>query len=341
MTEQSKVQPGLDLRKDPLLDDGSLDAALKEAGIPKGDEPTVIELSQDGAQQQAQERAASEVKELVKGVQKAPKKRSWPWKRKEKPEAESVGTKSGRAENVPVRLLIGYLPNSTERDARDYAQGVAEKHFDQPAIAHYDAFRYLDGFAYEVHEGGTGQAFLPAIIERFKSLGPFVQGEPERAIIRTGQRMVQVQRTATGLSAILLPESSSAEPSDWVVANGKLSPAMNQHTGFFSVSAVMFVTGFFALIVAALMTRHQPYEEPLKPQTVRVAYDQLPISRWPMLLNLGPGQYVSEISYSNGRWNNPTVKSAAIAPAPVTPVAEESAGTPAPEAANPASSAKE
>ncbi|KWT98297.1 MULTISPECIES: hypothetical protein [unclassified Variovorax] len=219
----------------------------------------------------------------------------------EDPTAASPGEPTTVLRSAPIRILIGYLPEVRERDAREYALGVAEKHFDQPAMAFYDAFKLGDGYAYEVHEGGDGVAYLPQIIKYFDSLGPYRADEPAKVTIRTGTRLVEVERQATGLSAILLPESSTKEPTAWLAPRERMSPALNQRTRFLVLGAVFFVTGFFAL-VGSMVTRYQPYDAPVASAVSRVNYDDLPISRWPRLQSLQPNSYVAKVEYADKRW---------------------------------------
>jgi hypothetical protein len=209
---------------------------------------------------------------------------------------------------VPIRILMGYLPEVTERDARDYALGVAEKHFEQPALAYFDAFKYGDGWAYEVHEGGSGLAFMPEIIRYFESRGPFKTGENLSVVITTGTRAVEVQRQRNGLSAILLPESSNLEHSAWLSPTEKLSPALNQKTGYLVAGAMFFVTGFFALIIGSMLTRYQGYDSAQDPSTTIISYENLPISQWARLQNLGAGSYVAKLVFEDGRWQVPEIR---------------------------------
>lgn len=210
---------------------------------------------------------------------------------------------------LPIRVLMGFLPDVSEKDARDYALGVAERHFDQPAIAFFDAFKYEEGYAYEVHEGGVGLAYLPEILAYFKTLGPFEAGEEHRITILTGSRKVQVQRTRSGISAILLPESATQLETDWLTPSQKMSPALNQRTGLLIAGAVFFVTGFFAVLLASSITRIQPIIEAPPPAIERIVSERLPIHQWPLLANITPNMYVSKLVYENGVWQRPELRS--------------------------------
>lgn len=209
---------------------------------------------------------------------------------------------------VPIRILMGYLPEVTERDARDYALGVAEKHFEQPAIAHFDAFKYENGYAYEVHEGGEGHAYLPEIIRHFQEQGAYREGEKVEVLLRTGTRMVKVIRQRVGLQAVLLPESTQLETDELPPSAEKLQSALNQRTGFLVAGAGFFVAGFFALIVGSMLTRYQPYDSPAPPAVTTVDYEQLPIAQWSKVQGLPPNEFVSKLAYDHKHWLQPVIQ---------------------------------
>ncbi|KWU17842.1 hypothetical protein [Burkholderia cenocepacia] len=235
---------------------------------------------------------------------------------------------------VPIRVLMGYLPEVTERDARDYALGVAEKHFEQPAIAHFDAFKYGEGYAYEVHEGGEGFAYLPGIIAHFNEQGAYRTGEKLEVVLRTGTRMVKVIRQRVGLQAVLLPESSLVEVTEFQPSKEKLQSALNQRTGFLVAGAGFFVAGFFALIVGSMLTRYQPYESAPSPAVTYVNFDDMPVAQWSKVQGLPPSEFVSKLAYEHKHWLQPVIQSAdtphSAAPAvPTGPLASPQATGPA------------
>lgn len=225
------------------------------------------------------------------------------------------GTDKARFSAVPVRVIIGYLPEVTERDALEYAVGIAEKHFEQIGMSFFDAFKYSNGYAFEAHEGGEGKAFLPEIIRYFEAQGPYRTGEEVTAVIRTATRAVEVQRTRDGLVAIILPEGAGAIQSDWLEPTSKMQPAINKRTGFLVAGAALFTTGFIAMMVASILTRYQPYEPPPEQKTEFINMATTPLGQWPQLEAISPNSYVKVLRYRNGRWEMPEIVSEAPAAA--------------------------
>lgn len=218
---------------------------------------------------------------------------------------KSDGKPRQKIEGVPIRVIIGYLPDVTERDALDYSLGVAEKYFEQLSIAFFDTVRYGKGYAYEIHEGGEGKAFLPKILEYFEAQGPFQPGEVVTAVIKTATRKVEVQRQREGLSAVILPQNSPKEPSPWLYATESMQPAMNKRTGFFVVGAAIFVTGFSAMIISSMLTRFQPRLPPEPPKLAAVNILDYPISQLAQLKSVAYPRYVKALKYAGGRWLPP------------------------------------
>lgn len=243
--------------------------------------------------------------------------------------------------SLPIRVIIGYLPEVSERDAIEYAYGIAEKHFEQLGIAYFDAFEYDGGYVFEAHEGGGGRAYLPEIIRYFDSHGAYQQGEELTVTIRTATRVVEVQRMREGLVAIVLPESAQVAQSEWLKPTTKMQPAFDKRTGLLVGGALLFVTGFIAMMTTSMLTRYQPYEAPAQAQTVAVNLQSLPIGQWSALEMVAPNSYVKAIRYRKGKWEAPEVVSESspapqLAPTAMPVPATEAAPASAPAAVTPA-----
>ncbi len=229
---------------------------------------------------------------------------------------------------IPIRVIMGYLPEVSERDAREYALGMAEKHFEQIGMAYFAVFEHERGFVYEIHEGGDGLAYAPEILKYFESQGPYRIGEHVSVHLRTATRMVEIERLREGLGALVLPESSDAQQTEWLVGTDKMEQALNRRTGLLLAGAGLFVTGFAAMLVAAFLARYQPYEEPAPVQTEYINAQDLPLSQWSRLESVQAPNYVRALRYRAGKWEAPEVATdaAAATPAPVTPTTPAPAG---------------
>ena len=219
---------------------------------------------------------------------------------------------------LPIRIIIGYLPEVNERDAREYAQGMAEKHFEQMGIAYFDAYEYGNGYAFEAHEGGNGRAYLPQILERFEALGPYRVGETNAVVIKTATRLVEVQRVRDGLAAILLPEASQTEPTEDLKPTTRMVPGLNRLTAFFYSGVVLMASGTLAMLLSGTIFRVQTFKDAPPQKIEKVQINNLPRAQWNKIESLPPGSYVRAIRYRNNKWEAPEIVTDAPAP-PVAP----------------------
>lgn len=205
----------------------------------------------------------------------------------------------------PLRILMGYVPEVSEKDARFFASGVAEKNTESGFITYLGLFRYETGYAYEIHEGGHGRSYLEPLLRYYQGLPPG-QVEGESAVfIATAQRLIQVEKLAEGgLVCVQLPEGSTAEESVWLVPTVRLKPLQSLNTGMVLAStAFLLVSAVVAL--AAYWTRFQPYEAPPAPQHEHVRLADLPSQRWNQLPAPPQGQYIHAWRYQDGKWQEP------------------------------------
>lgn len=220
---------------------------------------------------------------------------------------------------LPIRVLMGYLPEVSARDAREYAQGLASKHFEQLGLAFYGAFPYGTGYVFEVHEGGPGKAYAPEIIDYFEELGPFQVGEEHKLFVETATRTVEIRRQRDGLVVLILPESVRVVTSDALEPAKALTPVMDRRDKVLYVGSVIFATGFVAALTSGMLFRAQPYEEVADPPPTSVSISHLPIGQWKRVVATPPGVYVSALKFADGKWLEPDIQQAEVVPAPGGP----------------------
>jgi hypothetical protein len=200
----------------------------------------------------------------------------------------------------PLKVLIGYLPDASEKDTFFYMLGVAAKSLDSEAIAGVAMAKYQSGYVYEIHEGGDGRSYLEAIIKYFNGLPLYSANEPYRVHIRTATRTIRVERTGNGLYAVILPESDTTPQSDWLVGGRKLKPLVDKRTGFLVGASCLCVLSLVAL-VGGFMTRYAPQTETTV-RLERVPVSQLPHSQWGRLVGLADDDYAKALKFENKKW---------------------------------------
>lgn len=216
----------------------------------------------------------------------------------------------GKERPLPIKLLIGYLPGVTKADAMEYAHGVAARNTDQVSLVYLNAWPVAEGYAYEIQEGGTGYAYLPAVLRYFESLGPFDATQQAHVIVNTATRKVRINRMASGISALLLPSSADMPVSDWLQPRERLKPAFAFNTGLLVAGSLLLSTGFIAALVTSVY-RYQSVEPPPKAVHDVVSTKGTPLAQWPMLEAVDPSrEYVQALTFENGRWQVKTAPAA-------------------------------
>ena len=109
-----------------------------------------------------------------------------------------------------------------------------------------------------------------------------------------------------------------------------MRPAINKRTGVLVAGAVVFVTGFAAMLGASVVTRIQPYAPPMEPVEVSVDYGRLPLSQVDVLRRkLEQGEYITAMRYERGRWSFDGGAVAPAQPPAVPPATPPAASAPA------------
>lgn len=201
----------------------------------------------------------------------------------------------------PTEIFIGFLPDVSKKDALSFAIGVANKHCTNITNTAYAVYKYSSGWAYEVHEGGPRRAYLPKILDKFAEQAGGPIHEEDAVVIETAQRRVRIERTQTGLTAFLMPESFTAEQTSWLEPGPKLKPVVSLRVWLIGLGALLFVTGFITL-VTTLATRPTP--PPLNaPARRALPYASLPISQWhPMVATYDRGSAISALRFRHNQW---------------------------------------
>lgn len=265
----------------------------------------------DGAEASPVDEADAPPQQLADAKDSPPKKRvglKSLFARKSKGAADKGSAlqraKGARRHNYPVRVLIGYLPGVTEKDALAYALGIADKHIANIETAFYDVFPYHEGFVYEVHEGGTGAAFTPAVIDYYESLGPFQTDVDARMHIPTATRAVELTRKQKSIESVLLPESIEPQLTPVPDATTAMRPAMNKRTGVLVVGATVFVSGFFAAVLSGTVFRYVELDDIRQPAPQVLNINDLPVGQLAQRrLEVPEGKYVKALRYdAAGKW---------------------------------------
>lgn len=209
--------------------------------------------------------------------------------------------------SVPIQVLMGYLPEVSERDALEYAMGIADKYVTQVGLAFYAATKFGGGYIYEVHEGGSGKAFGPELVRHFTEAGPYQADAPQVVHIKTAQRMVEVTRERDSVGVVLLPDDAEVQSPDWLRPRKAMTPGIPRRKGMLYAGVGLLISGTIAAGLTGAFFRLQGYALAPDQPVVAVSADVLPSQQWNQVRSvpLEPGEYVKALRYKDGKWQEP------------------------------------
>lgn len=229
------------------------------------------------------------------------------FKRRGKPGKAGAQVERPAAAQVvaPIQVFMGYLPEVSERDALEYAMGMADKYVTQDGLTFYAATKLGTGYLYELHEGGAGKSFGPEIVRWISEAGPFNPENPGVLHVRTATRTLEVTREREGVAVVLLPdEAELGESPVWVTPRKSMRPGVPRRIGMLYAGIGLLVSGTIAAVLTGYFFRLQGYAAPPAQPVVTISAEVLPMSQWTKVENL---EHVKALRYKDGAWQAPEI----------------------------------
>lgn len=216
----------------------------------------------------------------------------------------AVAAFSERPVELPVMVLMGYLPEVTSKDAMDYALGMAEKYLTQVGMAFFYVTKHDRGFIWEVHEGGPGKAYGPEISAKFggnRLAG--ANGVPLKVVLDTATRKVEVSQGVEGLTAVLLPQGSTELADTSLIPRQNMTPAIPRRKGLLIMGALVLASGVLVSTLAGYFFRVQEFAAAPTRPIATVDAKLLPHLYWKNAsLGLRPEDRVRAMRFEKGAW---------------------------------------
>ena len=203
---------------------------------------------------------------------------------------------------APNRIVIDFLEGVTNKsDAIAYARGFITSHFEVPDQSGYYVMQMKDGYAYEVHEGGSRKAYLPAIMK-------VLADAPDATVsVRSGSRVLQVSKGPRGnFNSVLLPEELSSYLENVIEPDPKspsLTPFQMDNIVWLFVGSSLAVLGVLVFILSLGFFALDPSIS--KPPKLNVTDSkQLPLAQWEnMMSQLTGNNYITAMRFQGGQWS--------------------------------------
>lgn len=239
------------------------------------------------------------------------------------------------SDSLPIELNFEYLRNVSKVDALLYAQGCAAK-LHKSRLSWYGVFPFMGGFLVELHDGGSGKAFAPALVEAFGANAETAAQLPEgelpvfSAVLPTaGARSIMVELAATSVVTLVMPEHHEV-PVSQLPRTATLT-RLQSSAGLRALRVSMATTVFSLSLLGLILL--------LSPGAHRVALvdnNLTPDSPLPALNQPVPPDHKQvALTYKDGKWDvlleakpaetMPSLRNVADAKAKGKPVKQEAA----------------
>lgn len=203
--------------------------------------------------------------------------------------------------NPPIQVIIGWIGESNRKDVIEHARGFAADHIETLDSAWIAVNAFRDGHIFEVHEGGSGLAYMPDIIEQLTRDPDQVVWVPSGTVLN---RVLTIRIAEDQIFSTVLTEAESTlvrgsgqEP---LARTGRMVRLVPKGTGALATGIALAAVGAFTLIGAGYYAS-LINQQPLPSRTFNP--ENLPHSQ---IIRLSEGirddRWVSRIVFEDGQW---------------------------------------
>lgn len=153
-----------------------------------------------------------------------------------------------KSKEPPLRLAIGHMTGVSAKDAFTYAVSYIQQHFKSLDDCWIYTRREDGGFYYELHQGGSGQAYLPKMLAALRN-------SRRSFVVQLHDRKTQVVFEDGGKDtySLLLTHDDEAAVDEDIIPTTKMSPALGTGREFTVAGTITLVFGLILLVVGALV----------------------------------------------------------------------------------------
>lgn len=149
----------------------------------------------------------------------------------------------------PKKLYIGFLMNVRKKDLFDYIDEWIQDNNCNRSSCYFQAIAWAGGFAFEIHEGGTGKGSLGSVLENLQSV--------DELTIPSSDRFVRIAKRKEGFSSYLLNEFEPQEKSAGIEFKDNMSRFYKRNHAFMIsgltlsfLSSIFFFSSWFVVNTA-------------------------------------------------------------------------------------------
>lgn len=199
---------------------------------------------------------------------------------------------------LPINAHMGWQDGlDTKQDAIDLAKGYINRRFNAVESSWYSVAPLLEGYLWEVHEGGPGKGYIDGIMDAL--------AENPGAVIwfPSGTKVFQFMMRDGKPFGVLLPQEESdrvkAGDTPPIFPKTKMKRAVNKGTGVLVAGATLFGASM-AVLVASLVFYAFIGVAPATYKDVNLA--KLPHAQWRLVQNVTATEIISKLEMKDGKW---------------------------------------
>lgn len=200
-------------------------------------------------------------------------------------------------ETSPLRVLVGWAEGISKNDAVDLAKGFIQRRFEAVDASWFTIAPFSGGYLWEVHEGGPGKAYMPAIIDALSQDPGGIHWLPSK------DRAFQVMMRDGKPFCILLSSADSkaiiASERPPLLPGGKMIRAVKKGTGVLATGGALFGTGFSFLLGSMAFFAVTASPGPSVPD---FKFENLALAQWPKVADTAVTEVVTKLEFANGKW---------------------------------------
>lgn len=213
----------------------------------------------------------------------------------------STASRAGRKDGLPpLQVIVEWMAHASEKDVSQHARGYIQDHFGSLENAWIATAPFMDGYFFEIHEGGDGRSHLPAIVEALTDW-------PDQMVwLSSGSkinRAITVSVEEGVPSTVVLNEDDTARVRDSgqppLARGGRMQPAVRK--GERMLAAGVAVAGIGFIVMATTMT-YSLMSPRFIAEARQLNAQRLPVHQIPTIAKAAADTYLERLVFENGNW---------------------------------------
>lgn len=200
---------------------------------------------------------------------------------------------------LPINAHMGWTEGlENKNDAIELAKGYINRRFNAVESSWYSVAPLLEGYLWEVHEGGPGKGYIEGVMDALAE-------NPGATIwFPSGTRVFQFMMRDGKPFGVLLPEDESElmKRSDNapILPRTRMKRAVNRGTGVMVAGATLFGASLATMVGSIVF---YAFIGVAPPTYKEVSLPTLPHAQWRLVGDVPATEIISKLEFQNRKWS--------------------------------------